>query len=470
LSTRAESDALGAVAVPVERYWGAQTQRALENFPIGEERMPTAVIRALAHIKRAAAAVNAELGRLDPAIARAIARAADEILAGALAGEFPLRVWQSGSGTQTNMNVNEVLAGRANELLGHGRGGKHPVHPNDHCNLSQSSNDVVPSAISLAAVEAIERELLPALERLRTALDAKATAWSDIVKIGRTHWMDATPLTLGQEFSGYAAQIGHALRAIAASLEHARELALGGTAVGTGLNAPPGFGERVVAELARLTGCALRTAPNRFAALAAHDSMVAVSGALRGAACALTKIANDVRWLGSGPRCALGELELPANEPGSSIMPGKVNPSQCEALLMVCGQVIGNDVAVGLAGAAGSLELNTFRPLIALNVLQSLRLLTDAAESFRVRCIEGIAPNRARIRELVERSLMLVTALAPVLGYDRAADVARTAHREGKTLREVVLERGWLSERDFERAVRPETMVGPASEPDPAAS
>jgi fumarate hydratase class II len=464
--TRSETDTLGAIAVPAERHWGAQTQRALENFAIGDERMPAPVIRALVLIKRAAAAVNAALGRLDGAHADAIQRAADEILVderwtGEWSAEFPLRVWQSGSGTQTHMNVNEVLASRANELLGHARGGKQPVHPNDHCNLSQSSNDVVPSAISLAAVQIAERDLLPSLERLREALAGKASAWKDVVKIGRTHLMDATPLSLGQEFSGYAAQLGYAIRSISASLEHGRELAIGGTAVGTGLNAPLGFGERVVAELARLTGCELRSAPNKFEALAAHDAMVELSAALRGTAVALMKIANDVRWLGSGPRCALGELELPANEPGSSIMPGKVNPTQCEALLMVCSQVIGNDVTIGLAGASGNFELNASRPVIALNLLQSLRLLSDAAQSFRLRCVDGLAPDRTRIAELLGRSLMLVTALTPVLGYDRAAEIARAAHREGKTLRQVVLERGWMSEAEFDRAVRPEAMLSP---------
>jgi fumarate hydratase, class II len=462
-AVRLESDALGQVEVPADRYWGAQTQRALENFSIGSEQMPHEVIRAIVQIKRSAARVNMGLGRLDAALSEAIARACDEVLAGELADEFPLHVWQSGSGTQSNMNVNEVLANRASELLGHERGARRPVHPNDHVNLSQSSNDVMPSAISLAAVAATSGALLPALERLRATLAGHASAWARIVKIGRTHLMDATPLTLGQEFSGYAAQLQHACRAIEASLTHARELAIGGTAVGTGLNAPPEFAERMIAELEELTGLQLICAPNKFEALGAHDSLVGLSGALRSAACSLLKIANDIRWLGSGPRCSIAELRLPENEPGSSIMPGKVNPTQCESLAMICVQVLGNDATVAIAGASGNFELNTYRPVIALNVLQSIRLLADGVESFRVHCAEGIEPDPVRIRELLERSLMLVTALTPRIGYDRAAEVAREAHAQNKTLRQVVLEHALMSESEFEEATRPERMVGSAA-------
>jgi len=459
---RMESDSLGSVEVASDRYWGAQTQRSLEHFAIGEERMPIEIVRALAVVKKAAARVNAELGRLDPRLAGAIESAADEVTEGRLDDHFPLVVWQTGSGTQTNMNANEVIANRAIEILGGTLGAKAPVHPNDHVNLSQSSNDVFPTAMSIAAVSGVESRLVPSLRALAEVLESKAAAWSDIVKIGRTHLMDATPLTLGQEVGGWAAQLRHAIRHIEATLPHLRELAIGGTAVGTGLNAPAGFGERMATEISRLTGHAFVSAENKFEALAAHDAAVATSGALRAAACALTKIANDVRWLGSGPRCGIGELVLPANEPGSSIMPGKVNPTQAEALTMVCARVVGNDAAIAAAGAAGSFELNVFKPVIAYSLLQSIRLLADACTSFREHCVAGLEPDRRRIEELLQRSLMLVTALSPVIGYDKAALVAKTAHDRGITLREAALDLGVIDAEGFDRAVRPEEMIGPA--------
>jgi fumarate hydratase class II len=466
--TRIERDTMGAVEVPADRYWGAQTQRSLQHFRIGGERFPREMVRALGLIKKACALANRELGLLPADVAHAIVRAADEVIAGTLDGHFPLVVWQTGSGTQTNMNANEVIGNRAIELLGGALGSKTPVHPNDHVNRSQSSNDVFPTAIHVAAVEQIAGRLLPAAESLRAALDDKARAWADIVKIGRTHLMDATPLTLGQEASGYVAMLDRALGAVRAALPGLRELAIGGTAVGTGLNAPAGFGERVAGLLGELTGQPFASAPNKFQALASHEATVTASGALRTLAAALTKIANDVRWLGSGPRAGLGELRLPENEPGSSIMPGKVNPTQCEALTMVCAQVMANDVAVGIGGASGAFELNVYKPLIAHNLLQSIRLLADACDSFREHCVVGLEPDQARIRELVERSLMLVTALAPAIGYDRAAEIAKLAHRTGTTLRDAALALGYVTAEQFDRAVRAEAMTRPDAGP-PAA-
>ncbi len=459
--TRKETDSMGAVEVPADRYWGAQTQRSLELFRIGGERFPREMIRALGFVKQACARVNRDLGQLPPDVAAAIDRAADEVVAGALDEHFPLVVWQTGSGTQTNMNANEVIANRAIELLGGALGSKRPVHPNDHVNRSQSSNDVFPTAIHVAAVAEIAERLLPAVEGLRDVLAAKAAAFADVVKIGRTHLQDATPLSLGQEFSGYAAMLDHALAGIRGALPALSELAIGGTAVGTGLNAPPDFGARVAAVLSELTGHPFRSAPNKFQALASHEAAVGASGALRTLAAALTKIANDIRWLASGPRSGLGEIRIPENEPGSSIMPGKVNPTQAEALTMVCAQVMGNDVAVGIAGASGQFELNVYKPLIAHNLLGSVRLLADGCRSFTEHCAAGIEPQRERIRELMERSLMLVTALAPRIGYDRAAEIARRAHRDGVTLREAALALGYVTAEEFDRLVRPEEMLGP---------
>ncbi|MBW7899874.1 MAG: class II fumarate hydratase [Rhodocyclaceae bacterium] len=453
--TRTEHDALGPVEVPVDALWGAQTQRSLHYFRISDERMPAPLLHALAQVKRAAAEANAALGRLDADIAAAIVAAADEVLAGGHADAFPLSVWQTGSGTQTNMNMNEVLASRATALLGGGR----RVHPNDHVNQGQSSNDVFPTAMHVAAATALRGDVLPALARLRDTLAEKSAAFADIVKIGRTHLQDATPLTLGQEISGWVAQLDHAGRAIEAALPALHELAIGGTAVGTGLNAHPQFGERVAAALADACGQPFVPAANRFAALAGHDAMVAAHGALKTLAAALTKIANDVRWLASGPRCGLGELRLPENEPGSSIMPGKVNPTQCEALTMLCCQVIGNDVALTLGGASGNFELNVYKPLIVRNFLHSARLLADGMDSFETHCARGIVADRQRIAELLERSLMLVTALNPHIGYDRAAAIAKRAHREGLTLRAAALDSGYVTEEDFDRWVRPEEMI-----------
>ncbi|MBW8316466.1 MAG: class II fumarate hydratase [Thiobacillus sp.] len=459
-TTRIETDSMGAIEVPADRLWGAQTQRSLAHFAISGERLPTELIRALAEVKRACAVVNPSLASLDADRADAIVAAADEVIAGRHAGEFPLVVWQTGSGTQTNMNLNEVLANRASELLGGARGEGRLVHPNDDVNRSQSSNDVFPTAMHLAAVEGFTQRLLPALSDLRETLAAKAVAFDDIVKIGRTHLQDATPLTLGQEISGWAAQLAHAERHVRAALPHLCELALGGTAVGTGLNAPAGFAEQVAAELARHTELPLSSAPNKFEALASCDALVHAHGALKGLAASLMKIANDVRWLASGPRSGLGELSIPENEPGSSIMPGKVNPTQCEALTMLCCQVMGNDVAINLGGASGNFELNVFRPMVAHNFLQSVRLLADGMASFNAHCAVGIEPNRERITELLERSLMLVTALNPHIGYDRAAEIAKKAHREGLTLREAALALGHVSAEDFDRWVVPQQMVG----------
>jgi fumarate hydratase class II len=458
---RIERDSFGEIEVPAARLWGAQTQRSLQHFRISGERMPPELVRALALVKRACATVNRALGALEPATADAIVAAADEVLAGMHDAEFPLVVWQTGSGTQTNMNMNEVLANRASELLGGERGQRRKVHANDDVNRGQSSNDVFPTAMHVAAVEAIVHRLDPAMKALRGTLAAKADAFADIVKIGRTHLQDATPLTLGQEFSGYVSQLDHGLAHVADALPHLCELALGGTAVGTGLNAHPEFGDLVAAELARLTGLPFVSAPNKFEALASNDALVHAHGALKTVAASLTKIANDVRWLASGPRSGLGEISIPENEPGSSIMPGKVNPTQSEALTMACAQVFGNDVAVNIGGAAGNFELNVYRPLVANAFLQSVRLLGDGAASFDEHCARGIEPNRERIAELVGRSLMLVTALAPRIGYDRAAEIAKKAHRDGATLRETALALGHVTAEDFDRWVRAEEMVGP---------
>jgi fumarate hydratase class II len=457
---RIEKDTFGPIEVPAGRLWGAQTQRSLENFRISGERMQPELVHALALVKRACATVNEALGTLTAQKARAIQSAADEVLEGRWPDEFPLVVWQTGSGTQTNMNMNEVLANRASEILGGPRGEERVVHPNDDVNRGQSSNDVFPTAMHVASVVAISKHLLPALEGLHDTLAARSEAFRDVVKIGRTHLQDATPLTLGQEFSGYAAQLGHARRHIEHALPHLSELALGGTAVGTGLNAHPELGRRVADELSRLTGCAFVTAPNKFEALATHDAMVNAHGALKALAASLMKIANDVRLLASGPRCGIGEITIPENEPGSSIMPGKVNPTQCEALTMCACQVMGNDVAVNFGGAQGHLELNVFKPVIANAFLQSVRLLADAMTSFEEHCARGIEPDRERIAALVHGSLMLVTALAPRIGYDRAAEIAKKAHRERTGLREAAIALGYVSAEQYDEWVRPERMVG----------
>lgn len=457
---RTEFDSFGAIEVPAGRLWGAQTQRSLEHFRISSEKMPGPLIVALALVKRASAQVNQDLGRLDARKAGAIMQAAAEILAGDMPQEFPLSIWQTGSGTQTNMNMNEVLANRASEILGGERGEARLIHPNDEVNLGQSSNDIFPTAMHVAAAVGIHNDLLPSLRRLRSSTVAKAEAFADIIKIGRTHLQDATPLTLGQEFSGYVAQLEHAESVLNATLPSLCELAVGGTAVGTGLNTHPEFGERVAAELARTTGLPFRSAANKFAALASHDAMVAAHGALKTLAAALMKIANDIRWLASGPRSGLGEITIPENEPGSSIMPGKVNPTQCEALTMLCCQVFGNDVAINFGGASGNFELNVFKPMIAHNFLQSVRLLADGMRSFEEHCVRGIEANRARIAELMERSLMLVTALAPHIGYDRAAQIAKKAHQEGLTLRQAALSLGFVTEQEFDRWVQPSGMIG----------
>jgi fumarate hydratase class II len=459
--TRTEQDSLGPVEVPADRLWGAQTERSRRNFTISGERMPRELLHALALVKKVAAVVNRDLGLLDPAKATAITTAADEVLSGALDEEFPLIVWQTGSGTQTNMNMNEVLGNRASELLGGERGPRRLVHPNDDVNLGQSSNDVFPTAMHVAAVHAVRTRVIPAVTALQEVLAAKARACDDVVKIGRTHLQDATPITLGQEISGWASQLDHGVRHLKGALPHLCELALGGTAVGTGLNAHPEFGTRATTLLAGLTGHPFTAAPNRFEALAASDALVHAHGALKTLAVSLTKIANDVRWLASGPRSGLGEITIPANEPGSSIMPGKVNPTQSEALMMVCAQVLGNDVAVNVGGASGNFELNVFRPLLIHDFLQSCRLLADGCDSFRERCAAGIEPNRERIRELLEQSLMLVTALNPHIGYDNAAKIARKAHAEGTTLRDAALALGLVTAEQFDAWVRPERMVGP---------
>jgi fumarate hydratase class II len=463
MKTRTEHDSFGPIDVPADRLWGAQTQRSLQNFDISGEQQPREIIRALAQVKRASASVNLALGLLDGKKAQAIIAAADEVIEGRHGAEFPLVVWQTGSGTQTNMNVNEVLANRASQLLGGECGEKRLVHPNDEVNRSQSSNDVFPTAMHVAAVDAVANRLMPAIEKLHGTLAQKAWDFDGIVKIGRTHLQDATPLTLGQEFSGYAAQLAHGRQHLKAALPHLCELALGGTAVGTGLNAPAGYAEQAAAELARLTGLPFVTAPNKFEAMASCDALVHAHGALKTLAASMMKIANDVRWLASGPRSGIGELSIPENEPGSSIMPGKVNPTQSEAVTMLCCQVFGNDVAINMGGASGNFELNVFRPMIAHNLLQSVRLLADGMVSFNDHCAAGIEPNLARISELVDRSLMLVTALNPHIGYDKAAFIAKKAHREGSSLREAAIASGHVTAAQFDEWVVPADMVG--SEP-----
>ena len=459
--TRTETDTFGAIEVAADRYWGAQAERSRGNFRIGWERQPQPIVRALGIVKRAAAETNMALERLDPKLGQAIVEAAQEVIDGKLDDHFPLVVWQTGSGTQSNMNANEVISNRAIEILGGEMGSKTPVHPNDHVNMSQSSNDTYPTAMHIACTEEIVRRLLPALQHLNAALDSKAKAWADIIKIGRTHTQDATPLTLGQEFSGYAQQVRNGIERIESTLPGLMQLAQGGTAVGTGLNAPVGFAEKVAETIATITGLAFTSAPNKFEALAAHDAMVFSHGAINTVAASLFKIANDIRFLGSGPRSGLGELALPENEPGSSIMPGKVNPTQAEALTQVCVQVFGNHAALTFAGSQGHFELNVFNPVMAYNFLQSVRLLSDAAMSFTDNCVVGIEPRTENIKAGVERSLMLVTALAPAIGYDNAAKIAKTAHRNGTTLREEALKTGLVSEAEYDRLVRPDRMIGP---------
>jgi fumarate hydratase class II len=460
-ATRTETDSMGPIAVPADRYWGAQTQRSLQNFDIGDERFSRPLIGALGVLKHAAAAVNAELGQLPREKAELIMQAAQEVIDGRLDEHFPLVVYQTGSGTQTNMNANEVIANRAIERAGGVLGSKTPIHPNDDVNRSQSSNDAFPTAMSIAAATETVGRLLPAVAALRETLAAKAQAFASIVKIGRTHLQDATPLTLGQELSGWVSQLDHAQAHVRDALPHVYELAIGGTAVGTGLNAPPGYAERVAARIASMTGLPFVSAPSKFEALAAHDALVALSAALRGLAVALLKIANDVRWLASGPRSGLGEISLPANEPGSSIMPGKVNPTQCEALTMVAAAVLGHDATVGFAGSQGNFELNVYKPVIIHHVLKSIRLLADGCRSFELRCARGLEPDRAVIERHLRNSLMLVTALNPHIGYDKAAEIAKTAHKSGSTLREAALKLGYVSAEDFDRWVDPLAMVEP---------
>ncbi|MBZ9905029.1 class II fumarate hydratase [Mesorhizobium sp. BR115XR7A] len=459
--TRTETDTFGPIEVAADRYWGAQAERSLGNFKIGWEKQPVSIVRALGIVKRAAAEANMELKRLDPAIGKAIIEASQEVIDGKLNDHFPLVVWQTGSGTQSNMNANEVISNRAIEMLGGVMGSKKPVHPNDHVNMSQSSNDTYPTAMHIACAERIEHDLIPALHHLHKALAAKSRDFNHIIKIGRTHTQDATPLTLGQEFSGYAAQVASSIKRIEQTLPGLQELAQGGTAVGTGLNAPVGFAERVADRIAAITGIAFVTAPNKFEALAAHDSMVFSHGAINAAAAALFKIANDIRFLGSGPRSGLGELSLPENEPGSSIMPGKVNPTQCEAMTQVCVQVFGNNAALTFAGSQGHFELNVYNPLMAYNFLQSVQLLADASVSFTDNCVVGIEAREDNIKAALDRSLMLVTALAPTIGYDNAAKIAKTAHKKGTTLREEALATGLVSEADYDRLVRPQDMTHP---------
>ncbi|ATQ74804.1 fumarate hydratase, class II [Massilia violaceinigra] len=461
METRIEKDSFGPIAVPAERLWGAQTQRSLEHFAISTERMAPELVAALAQVKRAAAAVNRSLGLLPADKADAIVKAADEVLDGRHPDEFPLVVWQTGSGTQSNMNMNEVLANRASELVGGARGEGRLLHPNDHVNMGQSSNDIFPTAMHVAAAQAVVQSLLPALARLRGTLEIKARDFADIVKIGRTHLQDATPLTLGQEFSGYVAQLEYSEHAIKSTLPGLLQLAAGGTAVGTGLNTHPDFAGRIAAEIGSRTSISFKTAPNKFAALAGHDALVGTHGALKTLATALMKIANDVRWMASGPRSGLGEISIPENEPGSSIMPGKVNPTQCEALTMLCCQVFGNDVAITMGGASGNFELNVFKPMIIHNFLQSARLLADGMRSFNEHCAHGIEPNRERIGELMERSLMLVTALAPHIGYDRAAQIAKKAQHEGTTLKQAALALGFVTEQQFQDWIVPLDMTRP---------
>jgi fumarate hydratase, class II len=460
-TTRTESDTFGPIEVNASRYWGAQAERSRGNFKIGWEKQPPAIVRALGIVKQAAALTNMELGQLDKDLGRTIAAAAQEVIDGKLNDHFPLVVWQTGSGTQSNMNANEVISNRAIEMLGGVMGSKKPIHPNDHVNMSQSSNDTYPTAMHIACAEETVRHLIPALQHLHDALDAKAKAFADIIKIGRTHTQDATPLTLGQEFSGYAAQVASSIKRIEATLPGLYELAQGGTAVGTGLNAPVGFAEKVADHIAEITGLPFVTAPNKFEALAAHDAMVFAHGAINAAAAACFKIANDIRFLGSGPRSGLGELALPENEPGSSIMPGKVNPTQCEAMTQVCAHIFGNNAALTFAGSQGHFELNVFNPMMAYNFLQSVQLLGDAAVSFTDNCVVGIEAREDNIKAGLERSLMLVTALAPKIGYDNAAKIAKTAHKNGTTLKEEALASGLVSAEDYDAIVRPELMIGP---------
>ena len=459
---RTEKDSMGPVEVPNDRYYGAQTQRSLNNFKIGKEHFPREFIRAYGIIKKAAAAVNSAAGLLDPQLAKTISSAADEVIAGKLDDHFPLVVWQTGSGTQTNMNVNEVIANRAIEMVGGTLGSKDPVHPNDHVNMGQSTNDTFPTAINIAAVESVVHQLLPNLQRLRDGLHAKAKAFSNIIKLGRTHLQDATPLSLGQEFSGYVSAVEHGCKRIENAMDSCYEMAMGGTAVGTGINSTEGFGEKTAAEISKLTDLPFRTAENKFEALGGQDSIVELSSALKTVAVSLFKIANDLRWLASGPRSGIGEVVLPANEPGSSIMPGKVNPTQCEAMTMVCTQVMGNDTTITFAGASGNFELNVYRPVIAFNILQSIRLLADACDSFLVNAVEGIEPNEQRIHENLYNSLMLVTALNPHIGYDKAAKVAKKAYTENLSLREAIVELGYMGAEEFDKLVQPEKMIRPS--------
>ncbi len=459
--TRTETDSFGPLEVPADKYWGAQTQRSILNFPIGWERQPVAIVRALGVIKKACAQANRESGKLDPKLADAIIQAAGEVVAGELDDNFPLVVWQTGSGTQSNMNANEVIANRAIEILGGQIGSKDPVHPNDHCNMGQSSNDTFPTAMHIATATAAHDVVLPGLAKLHAALEMKVQEFEGIIKIGRTHTQDATPLTLSQEFSGYTHQVAMAIKRVKTALGHIYELAQGGTAVGTGLNTTRGWDEKVAANIAEITGLPFVTAPNKFEALAAHDAMVEMSGALKTVAASLFKIANDIRFLGSGPRCGLGELILPENEPGSSIMPGKVNPTQCEAMTQVCAHVMGNDAAVGFAGSQGHFELNVYKPMMAYNVLQSMQLLGDACSAFTDNLVNGLKADEERIGKLMRESLMLVTALAPEIGYDNATIVAKTAHKNGTTLKEEAIRLGFVDAETFDRVVRPEQMVGP---------
>ncbi len=461
MSTRTETDSFGPLEVPSEKYWGAQTQRSLGNFKIGNETMPEPLIRALGIVKKAAALTNYDLDNLDKDLMQAITKAADDVIDGKLNDHFPLVVWQTGSGTQSNMNSNEVIANRAIEILGGVIGSKEPIHPNDHVNRSQSSNDTFPTAMHIAAVEQVQNTLIPALEHLHKALDTKAKNWNEIIKIGRTHCQDATPLTLGQEFSGYTTQIANGIDRVKAALPRLIALAQGGTAVGTGLNTKPGFAEKFATHVSTITGLDFITAPNKFEALAAHDAFVEMSGVLNTIAVSLNKIANDIRLLGSGPRSGLGELSLPANEPGSSIMPGKVNPTQCEAMTMVAAQIMGNNTTITVAGAQGHFELNVFKPVMAYNLLQSIRLIADASISFTDNCVIGIEPNLDHIDTLMQRSLMLVTALAPTIGYDKATKIAKVAHQNGTTLKEEAINLGYVTDQEFEEAVRPQDMLGP---------
>ncbi len=459
--TRIETDSMGEVEVPADKYWGAQTQRSLENFKIGTEKMPLPLVRALGVQKKAAALANMELGILDATIGQVIVQAAEAVMDGSLNDHFPLVVWQTGSGTQTNMNINEVVSNRAIEILGGTVGSKSPVHPNDHVNMGQSSNDTFPTVMHIAAVEQLHHELIPALEHLHSALQKKSFEFKDIIKIGRTHLQDATPVTLGQEFSGYATQIKYGIARIKSCLPRLSQLAQGGTAVGTGLNCKKGFAEMFAKQVSHITALSFSTAENKFEAMAAHDAIVETSGAANTLACSLMKIANDIRLLGSGPRCGIGEISLPENEPGSSIMPGKVNPTQSEAMTMVCAQIMGNHTTISIAGSNGHFELNVFKPVMIYNLLQSIRLLTDACRSFTDNCVIGIEANTDRIKKLLNDSLMLVTALNPVIGYDNAAKIAKKAHHDGKTLKEVVMEMKLLTEDEFDRAVQPEKMIGP---------